>query len=120
MTTRARTAVEIAIVLLIAAAVDLVPGGGNAASAFGAAVWLAFGAGILWVLVRAYREHRLGLYGLGEGRRALLYGAIAVGVLTVAARGRMWQWQVGELAFWILLGLVAYTLFALYRYAKRY
>jgi hypothetical protein len=120
VTTRTRTAIEIAVILLIAAVVDVVPGAGNAARALEAAIWLLFGAGILWVLVRAYREHRLGLYGLGDGRRALLYGAIAVGALVLAARARMWQWGVGELAFWVLLGLVAYTLFALYRFAKRY
>jgi hypothetical protein len=111
---------EIAIILLIAAAVDFVPGGGNAARAIEAVVWVLFGAGILWLLVRTYRERRMSLHTLGEPRRAVLYGAIAVGYVVLAARGRMWETGLGELAFWVLLGLVAYTLFALYRFARRY
>jgi hypothetical protein len=120
VSSRTRILVEIAVLLLIAAAVDFVPGGGNAASAVEATIWVLFGGGILWMLVRAYRERRLSIHGLGDGRRALLYGALAVAFVVVAARARMWETGLGELAFWVLLGLVAYTLFALYRFARRY
>lgn len=115
-----RTAIEIAVILAAAAGVAFVPGGTNAASALGAAVDFLFGAGVLWVLVRGYRESRFTLSTFPERHRALLYGAIAAGFLTVAARPRLWESTAGTFAFWLVLGLCAYALFLLYRFARRY
>ena len=38
-----------------------------------------------------YREHRGSLYLLGDGRRALLYGALGVLAVTLTATDRLWQ-----------------------------
>ncbi len=70
----------------------------------------------LWL----YRQHRVAIYSLGDHRRALLYGALGVGVVTLAAKPRMWETGFGEFVWFVLLGLVAYTLFALYRYSRSY
>jgi hypothetical protein len=120
VSTRARSVLEVGIVLLIAAAVEFVPGGHNTAAAFEAAIWAAFGGGVLFVLIRQYREHRLSVYGLGDARRGLLYGAIAVLVVSVAARPRMWETSLGEFVWFVLIGLAVYTFVALFRYARRY
>jgi hypothetical protein len=117
---RMKLAVEWAIILLIAAAVYFVPGGSDAAAAAGAAISAVFGAALVFAGVRLYREHNLRLYGLGEHRRALLYGAVAVAVVTVAAQPRMWQTGFGELCWFALMGLVGYTFFDLVRHARRY
>ena len=52
--------------------------------------------------MRLYREHRVALHGLGDRHRALLYGAVAVGVFAYMARARMWQTGFGELAWFLL------------------
>jgi hypothetical protein len=117
---RAKTARNVAIVVLIAAAVYLLPGGGRAASTFEALLFVAFAVGIGYVGLRVYREHRIALYGLGDRYRGLFYGALALGVVTVAARGRMWQTGLGELVWFILLGIVAYALVAVYRTWRSY
>jgi hypothetical protein len=117
---RMKTARNIAILMLIAAGVDFLPGGGRAANTFSAGLSVAFLGGLAYLLVRLYREHRVSLHGLGDQRRALLYGALAVGVLAVTARPRMWQSSVGEFVWFVLMGLVAYTLVALYRFTRTY
>ena len=117
---RAKTARNVAIVVLIAAAVYLLPGGGRAASTFEALLFVAFAVGIGYVGLRVYREHRIALYSLGDRYRGLFYGALALGVVTVAARGRMWQTGLGELVWFILLGVVAYALIAVYRTWRSY
>jgi len=111
---------NVAVLLVIAAAVYFVPGGGRVAGTFEAALWVAFGIGIGYLLLRLYREHRVALYGLGDQYRALLYGALALAVFEYAARVRMWRTGVGELAWFVLGGLVVYSLMAVYRRWRAY
>lgn len=108
-----------AIVLLIAAAVQFIPGGTRAANIFGALLEVLFAAGIGYVAMRLYRERRLSLYGLGR-HRGLLYGAVALGAVTVAAQPRMWQTGFGEFAWFVLIGLVVYSLLEVYRFSRLY
>jgi hypothetical protein len=117
---RMRTLRNIAIVALIAAAIEFLPGAGRAAEAFAAALWVLFAAGLAYFGYRLYREHRLSLYSLGERNRALLYGALGLGYFTAAARWRMWHTGSGELAWFVLAGLVAYALLAVYRFSHTY
>ncbi|HWI21087.1 MAG TPA: hypothetical protein VNT22_00575 [Baekduia sp.] len=80
-----KNARNIAIVLLIAAAVWGLPGGGNFADVFLAIISTIFVAGIVWVLGRAYRDHRDSIALLGTQHRALLYGSVAAIVVATAA-----------------------------------
>ena len=43
-----------------------------------------------------------------------------MGTVTVAAKPRMWETGFGEFAWFVLVGMVVYTLFALYRYSRSY
>jgi hypothetical protein len=117
---RLKTARNVAILLLLAAAVAFLPGGGRVANTFATILGVAFGAGLAYAGLWFYRQHRVAIYSLGERRRALLYGALGVGVLTFAAKTRMWATGFGELVWFVLLALVGYTLFALYRYTRTY
>jgi hypothetical protein len=117
---RLKTTRNMAIVLLIAAAVYLLPGGGRAANTFEALLWIAFGIGIAYLGLRAYREYRIALHGLGDQHRGLLYGGLAGSVFAYAARSRMWQTGLGELAWFVLAGLVVYVLLAVYRHWRAY
>jgi hypothetical protein len=111
---------NVAILLVIAAAVEFLPAGGRVANTFATALGVAFAAGLGYAAYWFYRRHRVGIYGLGEQRRGLLYGALAVGAVTLAAKARMWQTGFGEFAWFVLIGLVTYTLVALYRYSRSY
>jgi hypothetical protein len=115
-----KTVRNVAIIGLIALAVFVVPGGGRAASTFEAALLTAFALGIGYLVVRMYREYRVTLHSLGDTHRALLYGGVAAGVFIVFARRRMWETGLGELAWFVLLGLIVYTLLAVYRHWRSY
>jgi len=117
---RLKTVRNIAIVAVIAAAVEFLPGGGRVAEAFAAALWVVFAAGFAYFAYRLYRERHVDLYGLGARHRALLYGALALGYLVAAARPRMWLTGFGEFVWFVLVGLTVYTLLAVYRYSRTY
>ena len=98
----------------------MTPGGGKAASTFEAALWVAFALGIGYLGVRWYRENRVALHGLGDRHRAMLYGAVALGVFAVMARVRMWQTGLGELLWFVLIGLIVYAAMEVYRFWRSY
>jgi hypothetical protein len=120
MDSRLKTARNIAILLVIAAVVAFIPGGGRAANTFGTVLVVAFAVGIAYGGVWLYRQRRVDLYGLGDRRRGLLYGAIGVALVTLAAKPRMWATGFGEFVWFVLIGLVIYTFVALYRYSRSY
>ena len=120
MSDRLKMARNVAILLAIAAAVYFIPGGGRVASTFEGALWVAFGLGLGYLGLRLYREQRIALHSLGDYHRALLYGAIALAVFEYVARTRMWLTGVGELAWFVLAGIVVYSLLAVYRQWRAY
>ncbi|GEM_PF-480839 len=126
---------NVAIILAIAAAVYFIPGGGRAANTFEAALWVAFGLGIAFLALRMYREHHIALFGLGDRHRGLLYGAVALAVFLWAVRSRMWyalqvrsaelvqvhRWDgLGEILWFVLAGVVVYSLLTVYRHSRAY
>jgi hypothetical protein len=115
-----RTARNIAIVALIAAAVFLLPGGGQAASTLEAVLLIGFGVGFGYLGLRLYREHRVAVHGLGDRNRAELYGSLALAAFLVVGRERMWETGLGELVWFALALLVAYGLMVTYRRWRAY
>jgi hypothetical protein len=115
-----QTARNIGIVLVIAALVVLIPGGGTGASVAIQAVSLAFLGSLVWIASRLYREHRVALYSLGDARRATLYGAIGVAALTLTATRRLWETAGGQVVWFALLGGAAYAAFAVIWAARKY
>ncbi len=114
------TARNIAIVLLLAALIDVVPGGGPAARTLIQLITLAFLGAIAWVASRLYREHRMTLYGLGDRRRAIVYAAAGVATLTFTASSRLFQTGLGSLAWLLLLAGCAFAVFRVFRSAREY
>jgi hypothetical protein len=115
-----KTARNVAIIALIAAAIFLLPGSGRATEIFEAALAVAFGIAIAFILLRLYREHRIAIHSLGDRHRALLYGAVASAVILVLARARLWQTGFGELVWFVAAGGVGYALAAVYRHWRAY
>jgi hypothetical protein len=114
------TARNILIIFAIAAIVVVVPGGGTGASVVIQAISLAFLACIGWVASVMYRQNRTALYSLGDGRRAVLYAALAVATLTLTATPRLWSSSGGSVAWLVLLGGAAYAVFAVIWSARKY
>jgi hypothetical protein len=115
-----RAVVYIAIILALAAAVALLPGGGTAAGAVGTALSIAFLGIMAWFGARMYRENRMALLGLEERWRVILYGAVGIVVVTLAATSRLWVTSAGVIVWFALLFLAAYALYATWRHARSY
>jgi hypothetical protein len=111
---------NVAIIALIAGAVEFLPGGSRVADTFSSALYVIFAAGVVYGARLFYRSNRVAIQSLGDQRRALLYGALVVVVVAVAGRARMWQTGFGEFVWFVLMGLAAYTLLALYRFTRTY
>ena len=111
---------NVLIVLAIAAAVALVRGGVTAAHVAIQAVTLAFLGTLVWFASLTYRERRVSLYSLGEGRRALLYVAAGVATLTLTGTSRLWASGAGSVAWLLLLAGSAYAMFAVLWSARKY
>src|ERR1700739_2498369 len=107
------TARNIAIVLVLAALVALIPGGGTGATVAIQAVSLAFVATLGWFASVMYRQHRSTLYSLGDRRRALLYVALGVAAVTLTGTTRLWSTAAGSVAWLLLIGAALYTVFAI-------
>ena len=120
MTDAQRTLRNIAIVVAAGAAIYYIPGGGRVAGGFEALLWAVFGIAIGYFGLRMYRENTFRLSALGDRHRGLLYGAIALALFCYMARSRMWQTGLGELAWFVLAGLVAWAVLEVYRHYRSY
>jgi len=95
---------NVTIVALLALVVAFVPAGGNAAETILTAITMGFLAGIAWAIYVASRQNQLTLATLGNGRRALLYGALGMIALLIAGSDEMFSSGGGTLAWILLLG----------------
>jgi hypothetical protein len=114
------TARNIGLILVLAAAVAFVPGGGTTASVVGGVLSTLILVSLVIFVVRLYREHRLDLEGLGDRWRGLLYAAIGVVVVAMAARPRLVETSAGTLVFVGLLGSAVYAVYLVWRHYREY
>jgi multisubunit Na+/H+ antiporter MnhB subunit len=108
------------VVAVLAAAVAFVPGGGDTAAVAGAVLSTLILVSFVWLAVRFYRERRLDLDGLGDRWRAVLYVALALAVLTVAATRRLWDSTPGTLVWIAILGGACYAVYLVWRQYREY
>lgn len=112
---------NVAIIILVAAAVYALPGGGATASIIGELVSIAFAIAIGLLLVRLYREHRSTIFGLGDRHRGLLYGALAALLFAAAAARRMFEAGGAFALLWVVLVAGAsYALYLVWRQHREY
>jgi hypothetical protein len=111
---------NVAIIAVLAAMIAILPGGGTTARVIITALYLVFLGATIWVAVILYRERRETLYMLSDGRRALLYGAVAVLAVTLTATHRLWATPAGSIAWLVLVGGSVYAGCAVVWAARRY
>jgi hypothetical protein len=109
---------NIAIILVIAAAVDVVPGGGQAANTAAQAISLLFIATLGWFAGLMYREHRVSLYSLGDRRRLALYASIGALLLVFSALYRLQG--ISAVIAVVVAAVAVYTIFAIFWSARQY
>ena len=101
-----RNARNVAIVLLLAAFVAFLPGGGTTSSVIGQAAGMIFLAGLAFFGYRLYRENRVMLYGLGDRNRGILYASGGAALLAVSGTQKLWDTGAGT-AVWFAVVVAA-------------
>lgn len=108
---------NVVIILALAAAVAFLPGGNAGVRTIATFFSILMFGGLAWWLGRLYMENRYEIFGLGDRNRALLYGAVAVIVLTLAASTRLLASGAGIIVW---LALMSGAVFAIYTVWRAY
>ncbi|MGZ4269892.1 MAG: hypothetical protein ACXVFN_18255 [Solirubrobacteraceae bacterium] len=114
------TARNILIVLLLAAGVAFIPGGGTSAGLVGGVLSTLILVAFVLIAARFYRENRYEIDGLGDRWRAVLYGALGVIVLAMAARVQLFTTGGGTFAWIVAMAGSVYALYLVWRHYRSY
>ncbi len=116
----ATTARNVGILVLLAAIVWLVPGGGEGANLVGQVLNAIFIVVMALIVGSLYRQYRGEIFGLGDQWRFALYAAVGIALLTVSITGRMWETGPGALIWVALIGASSYTLYVIWQRYRSY
>jgi hypothetical protein len=112
---------NIAIVVGLALAVWLVPGGDTASVTISNLLTIIFVGGLLFFGYKMYMEHRESIFGLEERNRGILYAAIALGAITLVATRRLWdEGGLGAMIWLVFMALAIWGLVSVWRAYREY
>jgi hypothetical protein len=111
---------NVAIILALAAIVDFLPGGGEAADTVMTALTLAFLAAIAWFVYRLYSEQQLTLSTLTDAQKAGLFGAVGGIALLIVAYDEFRSWTGGVLLWVALMAACVAAIFMIWRKATTF
>lgn len=111
---------NVAIILLVALAIEVLPGGGNAADAALAAITLSFALIFGLLGFRLYKSNGMTLAVMSERQRWLTYGGVGLIVLMFAGADELFRDGLGTLAFFAGVGLGIYLIYTTVRDANSY
>ena len=112
---------NILIVIGLALAVWLVPGGDAASVTISNLLSIIFVGGLLFLAYRLYMENRETIFGLEERQRGVLYAGVALIAITLVATRRMWDaGGLGAILWLALIGSGIYALVGVWRAYREY
>jgi hypothetical protein len=104
---------NVVIVLALATAVWLLPGGDSGSRTIYNLLTVILTAGLMFFGYRLYMEHRATLFGL--------YGSLALAVLAIVGTTRLWdQGGLGALVWFCLIGLAVWGVYRVWRSYRTY
>lgn len=115
-----KTARNVAIILVVALVVQVVPGGGEGAGLVKAILSAAFIVVTALIVGKLYRQYRAEIFGLGDQWRFALYAAVGLAIVTVAITGRLWQTPAGSVLWIGVLGACSYALYVIWQRYRSY
>ena len=112
---------NVAIIVVLALIVWLLPGGAEAGATVANILGLVFAGGLLFFGYRLYMEHRDTIFGLEERQRGILYAGLALIAVTLVATRRMWNdGGIGAVVWLALIGAGAYAIYGVWRAYREY
>jgi heme O synthase-like polyprenyltransferase len=118
---RAKHIRNILIIVALAVAVWLLPGGQTGSNTIYNVLTVVLTAGLLFFAYRLYMEHRATIFGLGDRQRALLYGALGLAAFAIVATSKLWgEGGLGALIWFGLLSLAAWAIYTVWRSYSEY
>ena len=120
MSRRLETARNIAIILLLALGVAVLPGGGNAAETVLTALSMVFLAAIAFFGHRIYQQSQFTISTLQDSPRALLYGALGAIVLMIVGTDELLDTGPGALLWVGVLALSVVAIVVIVRETSTY
>jgi Kef-type K+ transport system membrane component KefB len=115
-----RAARNIAIILVLALIVDLVPGGGNAANAITVTIGMLFLAMIAYTAHRFFLQNRYAYLTLDHRHRTTLVIAVGAIVLMIAAADELTRTGLGLIVWLGVLGASIWAMVLVYQDSKTY
>jgi hypothetical protein len=112
---------NIAIIVLLAVVVWLVPGGDAASLTVSNVLGIVFIGGLLFFGYRLYMENRDTILSLEERQRGILYASLALGTITLVATRRLWdEGGLGAVIWMVFIGLAVWGLFSVWQAYRQY
>ena len=111
---------NIAIIIVLALIVWLVPGGARASMTVSNVLGLIFAAGLVFLGYRFYMEHRDEILGLEDRQRGILYASLVLIVLSIVGFSRMWDTGGGALLWLALVALGCWGIYSVFRAWRAY
>jgi hypothetical protein len=112
---------NVLIIVGLALAVWLLPGGDTASSTVGNLLTVILMAGLLFFGFRLYMEHRATIFGLEDRQRGILYGAAALAGFAIIATSKLWdEGGLGAMLWFGLIGLAVYGMYTVWRTYQEY
>jgi hypothetical protein len=111
---------NIAIVALLALALTVVPGGGNAANAIVVTLTLVFLAAAALIGARMWRETSLTRDVMSDRQRIGFYGGLGAIALMIAGVDELFDTGLGTVAWLVIVGGGAFLVYDAFRQANSY
>jgi hypothetical protein len=103
---------KIGVIMLVALAIVVLPGGGNALDVVLTLLSITFLAAIGFLGYRLFRQYRFDIETLEPNVRLALYGSIGLAIITFVATNRLFDaGGLGVLLWFALLALCSYGLY---------
>jgi hypothetical protein len=110
-----------AIVALVALALYVLPGGGDALAVALTLLSISFFVAIAFLGARLYREYRFNIDALADRERLVLYGSIGLAFISFVATRRLFDaGGLGVIGWLCLLGLASYGIYWVWRQSQEY
>ena len=117
---RAKHLRNIAILIVLALIVWLVPGGQRASLTLSNLLGLALAAAFVFFGYRFYMEHRATILGLEDRQRGILYASLALLVIAIVGFNRMWSTGGGGILWLVLVGISCWGVYSVWRAWRAY